>query len=131
MYWIYPCVTFSGMNFFLIEVNSRIAVFVKRPYVIVSNEIGTKNSTIITVMPLTHIIKKTYMPVHECLEVESDNGLSVYSMILGEQPQTISKDEVQRKVGTITNENQKNMINKVCYNTFFFGENINWEEVLK
>ena len=123
--------TFSGMNFFLIEVNSRIAVFVKRPYVIVSNEIGTKNSTIITVMPLTHIIKKTYMPVHECLEVESDNGLSVYSMILGEQPQTISKDEVQRKVGTITNENQKNMINKVCYNTFFFGENINWEEVLK
>ena len=103
----------------------------KRQYVIVSNEIGTKNSTIITVMPLTHIIKKTYMPVHECLEVESDNGLSVYSMILGEQPQTISKDEVQRKVGTITNENQKNMINKVCYNKFFFGENINWEEVLK
>ena len=31
----------------------------KRPYVIVSNEIGTQNSTIITVMPLTHIIKKT------------------------------------------------------------------------
>ena len=90
----------------------------KRPYVIVSNEMGTKNSTIITVMPLTHIIKKTYMPVHECLEVESDNGLSVYSMILGEQPQTISKDEVKRKIGTITNGNQKNMINKVCFNSF-------------
>ena len=103
----------------------------KRPYVIASNEMGTKNSTIITVMPLTHIIKKTYMPVHECLEVESDNGLSVYSMILGEQPQTISKDEVKRKIGTITTGNQKNMINKVCFNTFFFGEDIDWEEVLK
>ena len=102
----------------------------KRPYVIVSNEIGTQNSTIITVMPLTHIIKKTYMPVHECLEVESDNGLSVYSMILGEQPQTICKEEVIRKLGNVTDKAQRNNVNKVCFNTFFFGENINWEEVL-
>ena len=102
----------------------------KRPYVIVSNESGTKYSTIITIMPLTHVIKKTYMPVHECLEVESDNGLAVYSMILGEQPQTICKEEVIRKLGTITNKKQKNMINKVCFNTFFFGEDINWKEVL-
>ena len=102
----------------------------KRPYVIVSNEMGTKNSTIITVMPLTHIIKKTYMPVHECLEVESDNGLSVYSMILGEQPQTICKEEVIRKLGNVTDKTQRNNVNKVCFNTFFFGENINWEEVL-
>ena len=102
----------------------------KRPYVIVSNETGTKNSTIITVMPLTHIIKKTYMPVHECLEVESDNGLSVYSMILGEQPQTICKEEVIRKLGNVTDKTQRNNVNKVCFNTFFFGENINWEEVL-
>ena len=102
----------------------------KRPYVIVSNESGTKHSTIITIMPLTHIIKKTYMPVHECLEVESDNGLAVYSMILGEQPQTICKEEVIRKLGTITNKKQKNIINKVCFNTFFFGEDINWKEVL-
>lgn len=102
----------------------------KRPYVIVSNEIGTQNSTIITVMPLTHIIKKTYMPVHECLEVESDNGLSVYSMILGEQPQTICKEEVIRKLGNVTDKTQRNNVNKVCFNTFFFGENINWEEVL-
>ena len=102
----------------------------KRPYVIVSNEPGTKNSTIITVMPLTHVIKKMYMPVHECLEAHSDNGLSVYSMILGEQPQTICKEEVIRKLGSVTSKEQKNMINKVCFNTFFFGENINWKEVL-
>ena len=102
----------------------------KRPYVIVSNESGTKHSMIITIMPLTHVIKKTYMPVHECLEVESDNGLAVYSMILGEQPQTICKEEVIRKLGTITKKKKKNMINKVCFNTFFFGEDINWKEVL-
>lgn len=102
----------------------------KRPYVIVGNEFGTSNATIITVMPLTHIIKKLHMPVHGCLEVESDNGLSVYSMVLGEQPQTIDKDEVKRKLGTVTNKKQRNTINKVCYNSFFYGEKINWKEVL-
>ena len=33
----------------------------ERPYVIVSNPIGTKCATIITVMPLTSKIKKTNM----------------------------------------------------------------------
>ena len=51
----------------------------KRPYVIVSNEIGTKNSTIITVMPLTHIIKKTYMP---CMNVWRLNQITDYLYIL-------------------------------------------------
>ena len=101
----------------------------RRPYVIVSNEHGTKHSTIITIMPLTHVIKKTYMPVHECLSVETGNGLSVYSMILGEQPQTIDKEDVIQKLGTVNNKEQRNVINKVCWNTFFYGENINWEEV--
>ncbi len=50
-------------------------------------------------------------------------------MILGEQPQTICKDEVIRKLGNVTDKKQRNCVNKVCFNTFFFGENINWEEV--
>ena len=101
----------------------------KRPYVIVSNEHGTSNAQIITIMPLTHIIKKEYLPVHECIEAESENGLSTYSMILGEQPQTICKNEVIRKFGTVVDQKQKNMINKVCFNTFFYGEKIDWEEI--
>ena len=101
----------------------------KRPYVIVSNEHGTSNAQIITIMPLTHIIKKEYLPVHECLEAESQNGLSTYSMILGEQPQTICKNEVIRKFGTVVDQKQRNMINKVCFNTFFYGEKIEWEEI--
>ncbi|GLB26536.1 hypothetical protein LXJ15735_27770 [Lacrimispora xylanolytica] len=101
----------------------------KRPYVIVSNEHGTKNAHIITIMPLTHVIKKEYLPVHECLEAKSENGLFTYSMILGEQPQTICKEEVIRKLGSVVNSKQRNMINKVCFNTFFFGEDIDWEEI--
>ena len=101
----------------------------RRPYIIVSNEKGTTNATIITVMPLTSA-KKKRLPVHECLEARSETGLAKYSMILGEQPQTICKEEVIRKLGNVTDKTQRNNVNKVCFNTFFFGENINWEEVL-
>lgn len=101
----------------------------RRPYIIVSNEKGTTNATIITVMPLTSA-KKKKLPVHECLEARSETGLTRYSMILGEQPQTICKEEVIRKLGNVTDKMQRNNVNKVCFNTFFFGENINWEEVL-
>lgn len=101
----------------------------RRPYIIVSNEKGTTNATIITVMPLTSA-KKKRLPVHSYLEANSETGLTRYSMILGEQPQTICKEEVIRKLGNVTDKAQRNNVNKVCFNTFFFGENINWEEVL-
>ena len=100
----------------------------RRPYIIVSNEKGTQAATIITVMPLT-TAKKKKLPVHSYLEASSDTGLTRYSMILGEQPQTICKDEVIRKLGNVTDKTQRNNVNKVCFNTFFFGEEINWGEV--
>lgn len=101
-----------------------------RPYVVVSNEKGNAFSKIITVMPLTSVKKHNHLPVHEFLEATSETGLRCYSMILGEQPQTICKEEVIRKLGTVVDKKQRNNINKVCFNTFFFGEDINWEEVL-
>lgn len=79
---------------------------------------GTTNASIITVMPLTHIIKKQHLPVHGCLQAESETGLSMYSMILGEQPQTICKAEVIKKLGNVTDKKQRNNVNKVCFNTF-------------
>lgn len=102
----------------------------RRPYIIVSNESGTTNANIISIMPLTHVIKKLYMPVHGCIDINSDNGLKKYSMVLGEQPQTICKDEVIRKLGSVTDQLQKNMVNRICYNSFFYGENIDWEVTL-
>ena len=100
----------------------------RRPYIIVSNEKGTTNATIVTVMPLTSVRKKK-LPVHEGLEARSETGLTRYSIILGEQPQTICKEEIIRKLGNVTDKSQRNNVNKVCFNTFFFGENIDWEEV--
>lgn len=103
----------------------------KRPYVIVGNELGTTTAPTIIAMPLTHIIKRKNMPVHGCIEAKSETGLSLYSMVLGEQPCTLDKEkEVLRKLGTIEDKEERKIVNKVCFNTMFYGEDINWEEVL-
>lgn len=99
-----------------------------RPYVIVSNPIGTKCSTIITVMPLTSKIKKTNMPVHGCLEANGDNGLQLYSMTMGEQIITISKTEVIEKLGTVTGIENRKMVDRTCFNGLFFGTGYKLEE---
>ena len=102
----------------------------KRPCVIVSNKKGTMNAPIITIIPLTHCIKREDMPVHGLLEVQQGNGIETFSMALGEQIQTICKSQVVRKLGRICSQEQKNTVNKVCYYSLFYGEKINWEEVL-
>lgn len=103
----------------------------KRPYVIVGNELGTTTAPTVIAMPLTHIIKRKRMPVHGCIEAKEETGLQLYSMVLGEQPQTLDKKhEITKKLGTIVDKEQRDIVNKVCFNTLFYGENINWEEVL-
>ncbi len=59
---------------------------------------------------MTHIIKKQHLPVHGCLQAESETGLSMYSMILGEQPQTICKEEVIKKLGNVSDKNREIML---------------------
>ena len=101
----------------------------ERPYVIVSNPIGTRHATIITVMPLTSKIKKTNMPVHGCINANDENGLSSYSMALGEQLITISKDEVKEKLGSVTTKEEKKLIDRTCFNGLFYGTEYRLEEV--
>ena len=103
----------------------------KRPYVIVGNELGTATAPTVIAMPLTHVIKRKNMPVHGCIEAKEGNGLHLYSMVLGEQPQTLDKNhEIIKKLGNIADQKQRDIVNKVCFNTLFYGENIKWEEVL-
>lgn len=103
----------------------------KRPYVLVGNDKGTMTAPIVIAMPLTSVIKKRNLPTHGCIEANDNNGLKRYSMVLGEQPYTLDKEtEIIRKIGSITDQEQRNMVNKVCWNTLFFGEDINWEELV-
>lgn len=50
------------------------------------------------------------MPVHGCLQAESETGLSTYSIILGEQPQTICKEAVIKKLGNVTDKKNKEIM---------------------
>ena len=86
---------------------------------------------IVIAMPLTSVIKKRNLPTHGCIEANDNNGLKRYSMVLGEQPYTLDKEtEIVRKIGSITDQSQRDMVNKVCWNTLFFGEDINWKELV-
>ena len=100
----------------------------ERPYVIISNPIGTKHASIITVMHLTTKLKKINMPVHSCINADDDNGLTEYSMVLGEQIITISKDEVIERLGNITDAYERKLIDKACFNGLFFGTEYRLEE---
>ena len=50
----------------------------RRPYIIVSNEKGTTNASIITVMPLTHIIKSN---IFQFMDVYKRNQKQDYLLI--------------------------------------------------
>ena len=89
----------------------------KRPYVIVGNELGTTTAPTVIAMPLTHVIKRKNMPVHGCIEAKEENGLQL-------------NHEIIKKLGNIADQKQRDIVNKVCFNTLFYGENIKWEEVL-
>ena len=103
----------------------------KRPYVLVGNDKGTMTAPIVIAMPLTSVIKKRNLPTHRCIEANDNNGLKRYSMVLGEQPYTLDKEtEIVRKIGSITDQSQRDMVNRVCWNTLFFGEDINWKELV-
>ena len=103
----------------------------KRPYVLVGNDKGTMTAPIVIAMPLTSVIKKRNLPTHGCIEANDNNGLKRYSMVLGEQPYTLDKEtEIVRKIGSITDQSQRDMVNRVCWNTLFFGEDINWKELV-
>ena len=68
------------------------------------------------------------MPVYCCISADKNNGLTEYSMVLGEQIITISKDEVIERLGSVTNQNEKRMIDKACFNGLFFGTEYRLEE---
>ena len=78
-----------------------------RPCIVLSNNMSNQHSTILNVFPLTTQIKDC--PVHVIVGKTDVNGyLKECSCFLGEQPVTIGKSQVIRKVGHIS-ENSETM----------------------
>ena len=62
-----------------------------RPVLIVSNDRANQKSPVLTVVPLTTRMKKSYLPTHVALSPEDSGGLRRTSMILAEQIRSIDK----------------------------------------
>ena len=70
-----------------------------RPAFIMSNDTANLHSGIVTVVPLTSKLKKSYLPTHVILEDECP-ALEP-SMVLGEQLTTVGKTSLKSYVGRV------------------------------
>ncbi len=76
-----------------------------RPVVVVSNNKANEHSPIITVVPLTSKIhKKRFLPTHVYIPVSAGCGLSSGGLALAEQVESIDKDRLLAKKGSIMSD---------------------------
>ena len=80
----------------------------RRPVLIVSSDSICKTSTIITVIPITSVIKRLDLPWHVMLPA---NVLNRPSMLLAEQTTSISVSQLEYCCGCISDINDWNRIN--------------------
>lgn len=74
-----------------------------RPAIVVSNNMGNVYSDILTVIPLTTVMKKLDQPTHVVIKRELE-GLRHDSVAMAEQITTISKNDVDYKICTVDDE---------------------------
>lgn len=90
-----------------------------RPVLIIQNDIGNLHSPTTIVMPFsTKIFKNSNQPTHTLIRKSADTGLKKDSILLGEQMRVISSQRIKKKLGSVTDENEKNEIRRV-YNANF------------
>ena len=85
----------------------------KRPVLIVQNDVGNIHSTTTIVIPLSSRVKSLHQPTHTLIHKSSDTGLKTDSVLLGEQMRVISSQRIIKKIGTVTDENERSEIRRV------------------
>lgn len=85
-----------------------------RPVLIIQNDIGNLHSKTTIVMPLsTKIYKNPNQPTHTLIKKSADTGLKTDSILLGEQIRAISSERIKKKIGTVTDKNERSEIRRV------------------
>lgn len=85
-----------------------------RPVLIVQNDVGNLYSLTTIVMPFsTKTYKNSNQPTHTLIKKSADTGLKTDSMLLGEQMRVISNKRILKKIGTVTDENERKEIRRV------------------
>lgn len=77
-----------------------------RPGLVFQNNVGNSYSPNIIALPLTSSLKKANQPTHVIVRAES-SGLLKDSMVLCENPERMSKDNVGKYITTLSDEYMK------------------------
>lgn len=85
----------------------------KRPAVIIQNEMGNKHSSCTIVLPFTSKIKHINQPTHSFFGKNDKKGLKKDSILLGECVRQISEKRIIKKLGSITNLEDKKEVKRV------------------
>ena len=84
-----------------------------RPVLIIQNDIGNIHSCTTIVIPLSSRLKSLRQPTHTLIKKSADNGLKTDSVLLGEQIRVISNQRIIKKIGTVTDNNERMEIRRV------------------
>ena len=85
-----------------------------RPVLIIQNDIGNLHSSTTIIMPFsTKVFKNPNQPTHTLIKKSADTGLKMDSILLGEQMRVISTERIKRKIGSVTDEKEKQEIRRV------------------
>lgn len=84
-----------------------------RPVLIIQNDIGNIHSCTTIVMPLSSKLKSLRQPTHTLIKKSADTGLKTDSILLGEQMRVISNQRIIKKIGTVTDNNERREIRRV------------------
>ena len=85
-----------------------------RPVLIIQNDIGNLHSSTTIVMPFsTKVFKNPNQPTHTLIKKSADTGLKMDSILLGERMRVISTERIKRKIGSVTDEKEKQEIRRV------------------
>ena len=84
-----------------------------RPVLIIQNDIGNIHSCTTIVIPLSSRLKSLNQPTHTLIKKSADTGLKTDSILLGEQIRVISNQRIIKKIGTVTDNNERREIRRV------------------
>ena len=75
-----------------------------RPVFVLSNDLNNTYSTTLNIIPITSKQTKKKLPVHVSLQSYKNYGLSVPSTMLVEQIMTVTMDKMERKIGSVSDD---------------------------
>lgn len=85
-----------------------------RPVLIIQNDVGNLHSQTTIVMPFSSkLFKNPNQPTHTLIRKSADTGLKMDSVLLGEQMRVISNKRIKGKIGTVTDEKEREEIRRV------------------